>query len=158
MDRPQLDRTIIFLFHPFLASQSIIYVRTLIPHTVESSLHVYYPFQKPVKHQAALTNMRQARLNVAALALGRILNPHGVQLGIFGGGAIAMLVGPRVSKELDVIAVEIWKDVLVQLVNNKGGFRYLNDSRNDVAIFIWNDRNNSGGVTGEWFTGESHDR
>lgn len=91
--------------------------------------------------------MRQARLNDAAITLGRILDPQGVQFGIFGGGAIAMLGGPRASKDLDVIVVQIQKDTLVRMIDGRGGFRFLNNSRNDVAIFIWNDRNDSEGVT-----------
>ncbi|KAI9667132.1 MAG: hypothetical protein M1831_001309 [Alyxoria varia] len=87
--------------------------------------------------------MRQGRLNDAAIALTRILRSHGIAFGMFGGGAVAILGGPRESKDLDILAVCSSKRTLVQYVNGKEGFRFTGNTREDLATFLWSDNPNT---------------
>lgn len=83
--------------------------------------------------------MRQDRLNDAAIALHRILDRANVRYGIFGGYAIGTMGGPRESKDVDCIA-SISKSQIIQLVDGKEGFEYINQARPDYTAFLWSDR------------------
>ncbi|WEW54789.1 hypothetical protein PRK78_000214 [Emydomyces testavorans] len=83
--------------------------------------------------------MYQARLNDASIALFRVLHSAGIKHGIFGGYAIAVLGGPRESKDVDCIA-SVSKAQIISILNNKEGFQYIDQSRDDYVAFLWSDR------------------
>lgn len=83
--------------------------------------------------------MIQERLNDAAIALHRILSQEHVKFGIFGGYAIGAIGGVRESKDIDCLA-SVSKDRIIQVLNNKGGFQAIPQSRQDYVAFFWSDK------------------
>ncbi|KAK7408612.1 hypothetical protein QQX98_009214 [Neonectria punicea] len=79
------------------------------------------------------------RLNDAAIALHRILSQEHVKFGIFGGYAIRAIGGVRESKDIDCLA-SVSKDRIIQVLNNKGGFQVIPQSRQDYVAFFWSDK------------------
>lgn len=85
-------------------------------------------------------------LGDAAIAIRESLDELGVQFGIFGGYAIAALGGPRESKDIDCV-VSCEKQWLVERLKSRSEFRYMANSRKDLAAFLYGDR----GVLVEFF-------
>lgn len=83
--------------------------------------------------------MIQERLNDAAIALYKGLTAAGIKHGIFGGYAIQALGGPRESKDIDCIA-SVDKQQVINILNGKEGFEYINQSRDDYVAFFWSDK------------------
>jgi hypothetical protein len=85
--------------------------------------------------------MIQQRLNDAAIALHRVLHEAGIKHGIFGGFAICSLGGPRESKDIDCIA-SVSKHQIIQQLNGKQGFQFIDQARDDYVAFLWSDKPN----------------
>lgn len=85
--------------------------------------------------------MHQARLNDATIALYRILSPHNVKFGIFGGYAVATLGGPRESKDVDCLS-SVTKQQIIGLLDGKAGFDAVPQARQDYVAFLWSDKPN----------------
>jgi len=83
--------------------------------------------------------MIQARLNDAAITLSRILHEAGTKHGVFGGFAIGSLGGPRETKDIDCIA-SVSKQQVIQLLNGKQGFHFIDQARDDYVAFLWSDK------------------
>lgn len=80
-----------------------------------------------------------AALSEAAIALSTALNTLGVERGIFGGYAVAVLGGPRASKDIDC-AVDCNKEWLVEKLSTIDGFTFTGNVRADLAVFLWGDK------------------
>ena len=83
--------------------------------------------------------MLQGRLNDAAIALYRVLIAANIKHGCFGGFAIGAIGGNRESKDIDCIA-SINKQELVAMLDGANGFRYVDQDRDDYALFFWSDK------------------
>ncbi|KYG41990.1 hypothetical protein M433DRAFT_74721 [Acidomyces richmondensis BFW] len=93
----------------------------------------------------------QARMNDAAIALSRLLAAAAIKFGIFGGFAISTHGGPRESKDIDCLAAS-YKAELLRLLDGKGGFTAVPQSRDDYVAFMWSDKpDRSRGVLVEIF-------
>ncbi|KAI6850013.1 hypothetical protein KC343_g2432 [Hortaea werneckii] len=79
-----------------------------------------------------------SKLADAAIAMNKALEALGVDFGIFGGYAIAVLGGPRESKDIDC-TVNCTKDWLVEKLSQVEGFRSMGNTRPDLAQFIYGD-------------------
>lgn len=93
-----------------------------------------------------ITMVSAKDLGDAAIAIRESLDELGVQFGIFGGYAIAALGGPRESKDIDCV-VSCEKQWLVERLKSRSEFRYMANSRKDLAAFLYGDR----GVLVEFF-------
>ncbi|KAK5069154.1 hypothetical protein LTR64_008693 [Lithohypha guttulata] len=82
--------------------------------------------------------MLQDRLSEAAIAFHRILEANNIPYGIFGGFAIACLGGARESKDVDCIA-KVNKERLINIVDGRSGFVFVNQTRQDYVAFLWSD-------------------
>lgn len=82
--------------------------------------------------------MLQDRLSEDAIAFHRILQANNIPYGIFGGFAIACLGGVRESKDVDCIA-KVNKERLINMVNNRSGFVFVDQTRQDYVAFLWSD-------------------
>lgn len=87
--------------------------------------------------------MIQSRLNDAAIRLYQLMDEASIKHGIFGGYAVAVLGGPRESKDIDCLA-STSKQALIQLLEGKSGFQYVPQSRTDYVAFLWSDRADRG--------------
>ncbi|KAF1818434.1 uncharacterized protein K489DRAFT_413725 [Dissoconium aciculare CBS 342.82] len=77
------------------------------------------------------------KLSDAAIAISKALGDQlGVEFGIFGGFAIAVLGGPRESKNIDCV-VNCSKEWLVNNLGKIDGFRSTGNSRPDLASFLY---------------------
>lgn len=85
-------------------------------------------------------------LGDAAIAIREALDELGVLFGIFGGYAIAAMGGPRESKDIDC-AVNCEKEWLVEQLQSRSDFKYMGNSRKDLAAFLYGTR----GVLVEFF-------
>jgi len=82
----------------------------------------------------------QGKLADAAVATCRALDTLNIDFGIFGGCAVAILGGPRQSKDVDCV-VDCNKEWLVQRLSEMEGFRSMGNSRPDLAQFIFGESN-----------------
>ena len=80
------------------------------------------------------------KLSDAAIAICKALDELGVDFGIFGGYAIAMLGGPRESKDIDCV-VNCDKEWLVRQLSRIEGFQSMGNTRPDLAQFIFGNSN-----------------
>lgn len=81
-----------------------------------------------------------SKLSDAAIAICKALDELGVDFGIFGGYAVAVLGGPRESKDIDCV-VNCSKDWLVQKLSKVDGFRSSGNVRPDFASFLYGEHN-----------------
>lgn len=86
-----------------------------------------------------LPNMIQDRLNDAAIALCRVLDNAQIHFGIFGGYAVAVMGGPRESKDIDCLAA-VTKEQAVKLLDGVDGFSVIPQTREDYVAFLWSDQ------------------
>ncbi|KAI2627629.1 hypothetical protein GGR54DRAFT_636754 [Hypoxylon sp. NC1633] len=82
--------------------------------------------------------MFRERLHDAAIALHRILSAENIKFGIFGGYAIGVLGGFRTTKDIDCL-VSATKERVVELLDNKMGFVWTKQVRQDYAAFLWDE-------------------
>ncbi|KXS93549.1 hypothetical protein AC578_4972 [Pseudocercospora eumusae] len=80
------------------------------------------------------------KLSDAAIAIEQALAPQGVDFGIFGGYAVAVLGGPRESKDIDC-AIGCTKEWLVENLGRVPGFRSTGNARADLASFLYGNDN-----------------
>jgi len=85
--------------------------------------------------------MYQARLNDAAIVLYRVLDSAGINFGIFGGYAIAVLGGQRESKDIDCVA-SVTKEQIIAVMDGVNGFVAVPQGREDYVAFLWSDKPN----------------
>ena len=78
------------------------------------------------------------QLSDAAIALHRILTSAEIEFGIFGGYAINTIGGDRTSKDNDC-AIGCDKAKIVEVLAGIPQFRYMNNSRDEVAMFMLGD-------------------
>ena len=90
------------------------------------------------------------RLHKAALALYAALSSANVQHGIFGGYAIAVLGGPRASKDVDCVTVSD-RAGLVAIIGARSDFTLIPQTREDYVSFFWHEMPNSRPVLVELF-------
>ena len=75
------------------------------------------------------------QLSDAAIALHRILTNANIDFGIFGGYAINTIGGNRTSKDIDC-AIGCGKPKIIEILANFPQFTNMNNSRDDVAMFM----------------------
>ncbi|KAG8631689.1 hypothetical protein KVT40_000829 [Elsinoe batatas] len=75
-------------------------------------------------------------LSDAAIALTKALDDLGVEHGIFGGYAVAILGGPRASKDIDCV-VNCNKEWLVERLSAVEDFSSMGNARPDLAVFMY---------------------
>jgi hypothetical protein len=80
------------------------------------------------------------KLSDAAIAINDACREIGVEFGIFGGYAVAVLGGPRESKDIDCV-VNCEKEWLVEKLSQIRGFRSMGNTRADLASFLYGDEN-----------------
>jgi hypothetical protein len=73
--------------------------------------------------------------------LNRVLAQNNVKFGIFGGYAVAILGGPRESKDVDCL-VSVTKPQILGLLDGQAGFVAVPQSRQDYVAFLWSEKPN----------------
>jgi hypothetical protein len=94
----------------------------------------------PIANAITLDMPTTAALGDAAIALSRALSTLGVEHGVFGGYAVAVLGGPRASKDIDC-AVNCQKEWLVRNLSAVEGFKFTGNARPDLVVFLYGDKN-----------------
>ncbi|KAI9763440.1 MAG: hypothetical protein M1840_000523 [Geoglossum simile] len=87
----------------------------------------------PRASSVEVPNMRQARLNDAAIALSKVLVANEVKHGIFGGCAVAALGGPCEAKDVDCLVASDKP----QMMNLFGGEDSICPIGEDFVFFRW---------------------
>lgn len=111
-------------------------------------------FCAAVRPVASNNSMDPKRLSQAATEISKILSDNGVKHGIFGGWAINVLGGERVTKDVDCLAA-IGKDELLKLIVKQKGWTAIPNMREDYAALFWDDHLERP-VLVEIFIGGSH--
>lgn len=78
------------------------------------------------------------RLSLAAVSISTILSKNGTKHGIFGGWAVNILGGLRVTKDIDCLAA-IGKDELLELMAKQENWTKIPNMRDDYTAFFWDD-------------------